>query len=141
VAENNYEGNTNALKYKSEEELQKGIDEYFKDCEKRKKPYTMSGLAMSLGIHRETLTNYGKRDLFSALIEKAKQKIQQQLEENALDGTSHPGFTMFTLRVNYKWDDTTKMEITQYNPDITHVEEVVDNSNLEKVLYEANKPK
>ena len=113
MQENGYIGNTNALKYKTEEELQKGIDEYFKDCDNRELPYTMSGLAESLDIDRDTLTNYGKRDLFSAQIKKAKQKVERQLEENALMGKANATFTIFNLKNNYGWRDT--VEVTNNN--------------------------
>ena len=94
-------GNDNALKYKDVDELQKGIDKYFKECDKKDKPYTMSGLALSLGIDRKTLINYGERDSYSTLIKKAKQKVECQLEENALMGKSNSTFTIFNLKNNY----------------------------------------
>lgn len=104
-------GNDNALKYKDVDELQKGIDKYFKECDNKDKPYTMSGLALSLGIDRKTLINYGERDSYSTLIKKAKQKVECQLEENALMGKSNSTFTIFNLKNNYGWQDKTEMEI------------------------------
>ena len=110
MKENKYLGNTNALKYKTEEQLKKGIDSYFKDCDKRKAPYTMSGLALALGVDRITLINYGKRDLFFTLIKDAKDKVQKQLEENALSNKSNATFTIFNLKNNYGWTDEQKVE-------------------------------
>lgn len=104
-------GNTNALKYKTEEELQKGMDLYFEECDKTGKPYTMSGLAYSLGIDRRTLINYGKTDSYFTLVKKAKQKIEAQLEENALLGKSNSTFTIFNLKNNYGWQDKTEVEV------------------------------
>ena len=104
--ENGYIGNTNAFKYKTQEQLQKGIDKYFKECDEKQKPYTMSGLAYSLGVERQTLVNYGKRDLFFTQIKEAKQKVQAQLEENALSGKANAVFTIFNLKNNYGWRDT-----------------------------------
>lgn len=103
-------GNTNALKYKTQEELQKGIDLYFQECDEKEKPYTMSGLAYSLGIDRITLINYAKRDSFFTLVKKAKQKVEQQLEENALMGKSNSTFTIFNLKNNYGWRDTVEVK-------------------------------
>ena len=77
-------GNTNALKYKNKEDLQKGIDAYFKECDNKKLPYTMSGLAESLDIDRRTLTNYGNNELFFTLIKTNKQKDKWLIEEKAL---------------------------------------------------------
>lgn len=132
-------GNTNALKYKTEEELKKGIEEYFENCDKRKKPYTMTGLANSLGIDRITLINYGKKELFFTLVKKAKDKVEQQIEENSLDGTFNITASIFNLKANYKWDDGNKIDVNVNHPKVDHIEEIVDNSNLEKVLYEENK--
>lgn len=132
-------GNTNALKYKSEEELSKGIEEYFVDCDKREKPYTMSGLAYWLGIDRTTLINYGKNELYSTLIKKAKEKVQAQIEENFLDGTFNTTASIFNLKANFKWDDGNKVEINVNKPKVEKVEDIVDNSDLEKVLYEENR--
>ena len=106
----NFLGNTNALKYKTEEQLKKGIDAYFKDCEKRKAPYTMSGLALALGIERKTLVNYAEREMFYSLIKDAKDKVQKQLEENALCGKGNSTFTIFNLKNNYGWTDEQKVE-------------------------------
>lgn len=112
---NGYIGNTNAMKYKTQEELQKGIDKYFKDCDKNEKPYTMSGLAYSLGIDRVTLINYGKKDLFFTQIKDAKAKVQAQLEENALMGKGNAVFTIFNLKNNYGWTEKQEIEANTKN--------------------------
>lgn len=112
---NGYIGNTNAMKYKTQEELQKGIDQYFKDCDKNEKPYTMSGLAYSLGIDRVTLINYGKKDLFFTQIKNAKAKVQAQLEENALMGKGNAVFTIFNLKNNYGWTEKQEIETKSKN--------------------------
>lgn len=132
-------GNDYALKYKTEEELSKGIEEYFEDCKKREKPYTMSGLANWLGIDRKTLLNYSYKDMFSPLVKKAKERVQQQIEENYLDGTFNTTAAIFNLKANFKWDDGNKVQVNINQPKTEKVEDVVDNSNLEKILYEENK--
>lgn len=113
MQENGYIGNTNALKYKTEKDLQEGIDKYFQECNERELPYTMSGLAESLDIDRRTLTNYSNNDLFFPLIKKAKQKVERQLEENALMGKANATFTIFNLKNNYGWVDKQEQEITE----------------------------
>lgn len=110
MQENGYIGNTNAMKYKDKETLKKGIDKYFQECDKKQRPYTMSGLAYSLGIDRVTLINYGKKDLFFTLIKEAKDKVQAQLEENALMGKGNATFTIFNLKNNYGWRDTVEVD-------------------------------
>ena len=123
MQDNKYIGNTNALKYKTQEQLQEGIDKYFKDCDENNKPYTMSGLAYSLDIDRRTLINYAERDLFFTQIKKAKQKVQAQLEENALMGKGNAVFTIFNLKNNYGWKDN--IEVTD-NKELNKVEELLN---------------
>lgn len=106
-------GNTNALKYKDETELARLIEEYFDHCDDEDKPYTMSGLAYWLGIDRRTLINYGERDSFFALIKGAKDRVQAQLEENALNGKGNATFTIFNLKNNYGWKDKQEIESTE----------------------------
>lgn len=123
-------GNDNALKYKNVEDLQKGIDEYFAKCDKEEKPYTMSGLACSLDIDRRTLTNYSHKDSFFPLIKRAKQRVEQQLEENALIGKGNATFTIFNLKNNYGWRDS--VDINR-NDEISKLDEL-----LEEIKKDAN---
>ena len=119
-------GNDNALKYKNANDLQKGIDKYFEECDKKEKPYTMSGLAESLNIDRTTLIRYEDRDSFATLIKKAKQKVERQLEENALMGKANATFTIFNLKNNYGWQDKTEVQVNK-NPieDLTPLAELL----------------
>lgn len=120
-------GNTNALKYKTQEELQAGINSYFEDCDKREKPYTMSGLALSLGIDRTTLIRYGDRDSYATLIKEAKQKVECQLEENALTNKANATFTIFNLKNNYGWKDKVEIESEKSNGVLTELAEALKN--------------
>lgn len=110
MQKNGYIGNTNALKYKTQAQLKKGIDAYFKNCDATNKPYTMSGLALALGLDRKTLVNYSERDLFSTQIKEAKDRVQAQLEENALSGKGNATFTIFNLKNNYGWKDNIEVD-------------------------------
>ena len=131
MKENGYIGNTNALKYKTQDDLKKGIDDYFEKCDHDNRPYTMSGLAYHLGIDRRTLVNYGNQDLFFSQIKEAKERIQAQLEENALIGKGNAVFTIFNLKNNYGWKDT--IENTN-NVQIDKLDEI-----LNEIKGEANK--
>ena len=97
-------------KYSKTEELQNSIDKYFKDCDKKEKPYTMSGLAYALDMDRKTLLNYSKDEEFFPTIKKAKQKVEQQLEENALIGKGNSTFTIFNLKNNFEWKDNVEVK-------------------------------
>lgn len=101
--------------YENVEDMQKDIDKYFKDCDKKGKPYTMSGLANALEMSRQSLINYSNDDNFFDTIKKARFKVEQQLEENALIGTSNATFTIFNLKNNFGWVDKQEQEITSKN--------------------------
>lgn len=128
-------GNTNALKYKDAKTLEEGINKYFEDCDKDDRPYTITGLANALGIDRDTLKNYSNRESFSALVKNAKLRVEQQIEERALSGKHNATFSIFNLKVNYKWDDG--QESNKETP-VVNIN-VVDNSKLEKAMYEEDK--
>jgi len=130
MQENGYFGNTNALKFKTEEELKDAINKYFQKCDEKEKPYTMSGLALSLGIDRTTLINYGKRDLFSTLIKNAKAKVEEQLEESLYRLGNNSG-VIFNLKNNYGWRDT--VEVKQDN-ELSKLDEL-----LGEIRKDANK--
>ena len=130
MQENGYFGNTNALKFKTEEELKDAINKYFQKCGEKEKPYTMSGLALSLGIDRTTLINYGKRDLFSTLIKNAKAKVEEQLEESLYRLGNNSG-VIFNLKNNYGWRDT--VEVKQDN-ELSKLDEL-----LGEIRKDANK--
>lgn len=71
-------------KFKSVEQLQELIDKYFADCDKDKRPYTITWLAYDLDTTRETLLDYQNNpDLskFSDTIKKAKLKCEKYAEE------------------------------------------------------------
>lgn len=97
--------------YNSVEQMQKIIDKYFKMCDEKGKPYTMSGLACALEMDRRSLLNYSKDEKFFPTIKKAREKVEQQLEENALLGKSNATFTIFNLKNNFGWQDKTEVEV------------------------------
>lgn len=109
MKQNGYIGNTNALKYKDVNELEKAINQYFDNCDKDGRPYTMSGLAYHLGIDRATLVRYGDRDLFANLIKKAKSRVESYLEEHLYRLGNNSGI-IFNLKNNYGWRDTVEVK-------------------------------
>ena len=96
-------------KFKSVEEMQKAIDNYFKDCDANERPYTISGLAYALDTTRRTLLDYEENDEFSHTIKKAKAKIEQFVEERLFVGNNTAG-VIFNLKNNYNWKDKQEIE-------------------------------
>lgn len=90
--------------YESEEALREVLDDYFRHNE----PPTVAGLALALGMTRETLNQYSKDEEFSDTIKKAKQRIEVYLEMRLYG--SAPAGTIFNLKNNFGWKDesTTK---------------------------------
>lgn len=117
--------------YSSVEDMKKIIDDYFKMCDEKEKPYTMSGLAYALDMDRKSLLNYSKDEQFFPTIKKAKQKVERQLEENALMGKANSTFTIFNLKNNYGWKD--QVEVKNDN-ELSKLDEL-----LGEIKNEANK--
>lgn len=95
--------------YTNVEDMEKDIEKYFAECDKKERPYTMSGLAYSLDMDRKSLYNYSKDDEFFPTIKRAKEKVEQQLEENALMGKANATFTIFNLKNNFRWQDSVEV--------------------------------
>lgn len=118
--------------YSSVENMKKIIDEYFRKCDENEKPYTMSGLAYALDMDRRSLLNYSKDEKFFPTIKKAREKVEQQLEENALMGKANATFTIFNLKNNYGWQDKTEVQVNK-NPieDLTPLAELLKGNKKE----------
>lgn len=57
--------------YQTVDDLEQGIEQYFQYCEQNKKMPNKAGLALSLGVSRETLNNYESIPEFLDAIKKA----------------------------------------------------------------------
>ena len=107
------------LKYPDPLEFQRKINQYFDWCDSQSKkvatstkegklvpkPYTVSGLCVYLQIDSETLSEYGKRPLYSDSVKNAKKRIENWLEEAALTGAVNPIFSIFSFKNNFGWSD------------------------------------
>ena len=116
--------------FKSVEEVEEKINAYFNYCEEKEKPYTMSGLSYYLGIDRKTLLNYSKNEEYFHTIKKARDKVQMQLEENALSNKANPTFTIFNLKNNFDWKDKiehSSSEVENINKNISNIANLLNN--------------
>lgn len=112
------------LTFKTPEEMQEKIDEYFKDCEGHpllndngrpvmdkfgypividRKPLTVTGLALALGFtNRQTLLNYQHRSKkFQEVVERAKLRIENYAEMRLYDKDGSNG-AKFNLQNNFR---------------------------------------
>ena len=95
------------LKYKTEEELQTAIDEYFKL--NRSSP-TISGLALHLGFDsRKTFYNYQERPEFLHTLKKARTRIED-VHEKRLFEQSCTGSIFYLKNVGWTAEENKKVE-------------------------------
>lgn len=98
------------LKFKTPEELENAVNQYFAECEVKEKPKTMSGLALALGIDRRTLVNYSEKDEYFPTIKSARQTVEQQNEEMLVSGKGSATGIIFNMKNNFGWVDKTEQE-------------------------------
>ena len=118
-------------KYKTREELADKIKEYFDSCwvdkitqvtdkdgnitesnvKYQNRPYTIMGLALALGMCRDTLCEYAKNGKFSDIVKKAKQTVEMYVEEMLLEGKNAAG-PIFWLKNHAEYRDKTEQEHT-----------------------------
>lgn len=118
-------------KYNDVDIFEKKVKEYFEKCDNEQRPYTMSGLAFALDLDRKSLLNYSKNEKFFPTIKKAREKVEQQLEENALMGKANATFTIFNLKNNYGWRDSVEVN---NNNELSKLDEL-----LGEIRKDANK--
>lgn len=95
--------------YTEAEIMQQKIDKYFKECEQKREPYTITGLCIALDICRDTLCEYAKKEEFSDTIKKAKLKVENYLEKHLITDSSTTGI-IFNLKNNFGWSDKQQIE-------------------------------
>ena len=98
------------LKYQDPEAFQIGIDNYFADCDATGKPYTITGLCLSLGTTRETIREYEARPAFVYAIKQAKEKVANYAESMCYKARN-PAGAIF-LAKNHGFRDTQQLDIT-----------------------------
>nr|DAV97295.1 MAG TPA: DNA packaging protein gp3 [Caudoviricetes sp.] len=114
-------------KYKTAEELVNVITDYFKQCDKKNKPYTMSGLALYMGLTTQTLRNYEKEypgTEYSDIIKMAKQTIETYTAEATFDNRKFQG-AKFNLQNNFGWSDKQDTNLSGQVTEIVKLEDVL----------------
>ena len=114
-------------KFTDAEELEKKIAEYFEDCDNEEKPYTVTGLAYTLGISVQQLRDYKnavdninilkqlddtiKAEL-SCVVKRAYQMCEMYAEKRLLDSKCNksPVGYIFALK-NFQGDFVDKQEV------------------------------
>ena len=113
--------------YKTPEELYNKCAEYFKYCDKKAKPYTMTGLAFFLGLTTETLRRYEKDygdTEFAEIITRAKQAVELYAAEATFDNRKFQG-AKFNLENNFGWSTKQDTNLSGELTEIIKLEDVL----------------
>ena len=93
------------MKYDCPEELERVVALYFDACDEQDRPYTVSGLALALGMTREQLLRYQERPEFTDTIKRAKQRVAVYVEEQLFRKVGSVSGIIFSLKNNFGWKD------------------------------------
>lgn len=101
------------LKFKTAEELQAKIADYFENTDREE--WTITGLALALDTSRKVLVEYEGKDEYSNTIKRAKLMIENSYE---IDLKKHGrAGTIFALK-NFDWKDKRETDITSGGKEI-----------------------
>ena len=105
-------------KFKCPQKMEADFKKYFKQCDKEGKPYTVSGLAVSIGSYRRELLKYEKYVEFRPIIKAAKGKIEKFLEETMMQDSKKTVACVFNLKANFGWIEEEKQQNRREVPKI-----------------------
>jgi len=114
--------------YTNVQEVAEIIEEYFTYCDNRIQqvysakadgvievmnpaPYTMSGLAVKLGMDRMSLLNYSKQEDFFYTIKAARNRVEADIEERMNDKQTFTPGLIFNAKNNFGWKDAQQQDI------------------------------
>lgn len=115
----------NVKRFETPEKMQEAIEAYFAKCDAGRErkvvsqgrvvvvqgspiPYTVSGLALALGVDLDTLANYEKRkgyEDYFGIVRAAKLRVLQCLEERGLTGEYNAALVKFQLSCNFGYKE------------------------------------
>lgn len=95
--------------FETPDEFAAVAEAYFEARDKDEKPYTVNGLALALGMTRETLLRYGEKPEFSDAVKAVRAKLEDHWESRLAGGNA--AGTIFWLK-NQGWSDKTEQEIS-----------------------------
>lgn len=135
-------------KFETPEQMQKAIDAYFDKCDNAVEwvatkvgpmeipspdPYTIEGLAVALGMSRQSLLNYSKEERFDGLfvdtIMCAKTRVLNSIVTGSIKGRFNANASNFNLKNNFGY--TEKQEVGISDADSTIKIEIVDSGRNE----------
>lgn len=118
--------------FETPEEFTRVAEEYFAKQQEDGKPFTVNGLALALGLCRQSLLNYGEKPAFLDAVKAVRTRLEAHWEER-LGGPNAAG-TIFWLK-NQGWTDKTETEM--YGKGGGPVEQV---HRIERVIHDPANP-
>lgn len=97
------------------EEMEAKIDEYMTNCDESKKPRTVAGLCVHLGMIKQSLSAYenGERgEEYIDIVKFGKLRIEADKNEKMLIGDYVAAPAIFDLKHNHGWTDQHQVETT-----------------------------
>jgi len=116
-------------KFNTAEEMETVVDEYFELSDAASEPYTMSGLALFLGMSRMTLLHYKNNPSYEKIVNHARQRVEAHVEKLLLSGMPATG-PIFNMKNNFQWKDQQDLDIT------TKSEQVFDKDQMRTAAQE-----
>ena len=104
------------------DELYEKAEEYFKKCDDTivstdnktwlvtRKPKTITGLCLYLGIHKDYILELKDRPEFLYVTKFIRQTVENYLEENMLSGSTVSSTSIFSLKNHFGWVDKQEVE-------------------------------
>lgn len=95
-------------KYTTADELREAVDDYFNTKIAENQPFTVSGLALHLGVTRTTLLNYEKKYAgteYAEIIGNAKLRIEEFVETCLFKSKVPTTGAIFNLKNNFGWKE------------------------------------
>lgn len=105
---------------KDAEQVKKRINEYFTICCGSDMKPSMAGLALAIGISRQTLWEWAndvvRKGEFGDAIKKAVQMLDLQMVDYMQNGKINPVSGIFLMKNNFGYTDKTEVVVTPNNP-------------------------
>ena len=74
-------------------------------------PYTMSGLAYALEMDRKSLLNYKRKDEFFHTVQRARNKVEADVERRMSDRDTFTPGLIFNAKNNFDWKDKSEQDV------------------------------
>lgn len=117
--------NGRPVAYENPLEMLYDAQRYFALCEKNKVLPEKAGLALSLGINRDTLLEYSKKEKFSGVIKKMNDNIESAWVKRL--GSNSPVGAIFYLKNVFKesFKDRTETDLTSKGEKIIGINYII----------------